>query len=175
MKPLFFMLCLSTDAFMILPSETNFANVHRQPTVPRIVLFDNDQGVDVQSEGIPFDSLVDMDVVIYKENEGTDFLLGALQEDGSLAPLSAWSDEPAFGESIELLVDEDERFSLDVNRVDLYTLVPEENLSYGSRQCHRGVGNPHGEESELLYYVDQSIIDKFEIKLDLKPDLEILW
>ena len=30
----------------------------------------------------------------------------------------------------------------------------------GSRQCHRGVGNPHGEESELLYYVDQSVIDK---------------
>ena len=72
-------------------------------------------------------------------------------------------------------MDEEDRFSLKADKVRLHYLLSEAELSYGSRQCHRGVGNPHGEESELLYYVDQSVIDKFEVKLVLKPDLEILW
>ncbi len=130
------------------------------------------------SEGeVVLDSLIDMDVVIYsnKDDESETKLLGALQEDGSLAPLSAWTTEPAFGKSIEFLVDEEDRFSLDTKEVRLHYLLQESELSYGSRQCHRGLGNPHGEESELLYYVEQSIIDKFDVKVPLKPDLEILW
>ena len=102
-------------------------------------------------------------------------MFAALQEDGTLSPLSAWTTEPAFGESVEFLVDEEDRFSLDKENVKLHYLLNEAELSYGSRQCHRGVGNPHGEESELLYYVEQPVIEKFQIQLNLKPDLEILW
>eukprot|EP00980_Cylindrotheca_fusiformis_P001975 scaffold443_cov125-Cylindrotheca_fusiformis.AAC.24 len=122
-------------------------------------------------------SLMDMDVVIYsskRDNEETKFL-GALQEDGSLAPLSTWTTEPAFGESIEFLVDEEDRFSLNESEIQLHYLIDQSELSYGSRQCHRGVGNPHGEESELLYYVDQDVIEKFDVKVVVKPELEILW
>ncbi|KAL3921137.1 MAG: hypothetical protein SGILL_002908 [Bacillariaceae sp.] len=137
-----------------------------------------------------------MDVVIYsmKSNEDENnkdndndsnnskpkFYFGAMQEDGILSPLSAWTTEPAFGDSIEFLVDESDRFLLahmmeDDSKIQLHRLLSEEELSYGSRQCHRGVGNPHGEESELLYYVEQDVIDKFGVQVVIKPDLEILW
>jgi hypothetical protein len=101
----------------------------------------------------------------------------AIQEDGVLSPLSAWTTEPAFGTSVELLVDEADRFVLSrcMDKVRLHHLLSEEELSYGSRQCHRGVGNPHGEESELLYYVEQDVINRFQVAVDVKPHLEILW
>lgn len=136
-----------------------------------------DEGSGSNDVDLSFESLIDMDVVIYSNSDDVTEtkLFGALQEDGTLAPLSAWSTEPAFGESIEFLVDEEDRFSLDASKVKLHYMVDQSELSYGSRQCHRGVSNPHGEESELLYYVDQSVIDKFEVQLILKPDLEILW
>jgi hypothetical protein len=33
--------------------------------------------------------------------------------------------------------------------------------------------NPHGEESEILYQIDQKQLEGIEIKIN--PDLEILW
>ena len=131
----------------------------------------------LSAERLELDSLMDMDVVVYsiKDDKEQKKLLGAFQEDGVFSPLSVWTTEPAFGESIEFLVDEEDRFALDPATISLHHLVDQSELSYGSRQCHRGVGNPHGEESELLYYVDQEVIDKFDIKLVIKPDLEILW
>lgn len=36
-----------------------------------------------------------------------------------------------------------------------------------------GPGNPHGEESELCYYVDQSALDN--VSVVIKPELEIFW
>lgn len=36
-----------------------------------------------------------------------------------------------------------------------------------------GPGNPHGEESELCYYVDQSALDN--VNIVIKPQLEIFW
>eukprot|EP00535_Pseudo-nitzschia_heimii_P010666 CAMPEP_0197177616 /NCGR_PEP_ID=MMETSP1423-20130617/3163_1 /TAXON_ID=476441 /ORGANISM="Pseudo-nitzschia heimii, Strain UNC1101" /LENGTH=287 /DNA_ID=CAMNT_0042627191 /DNA_START=111 /DNA_END=974 /DNA_ORIENTATION=+ len=156
--------------------------------------------------------LNDMDVVVYSlpggegndDDDGDEELrLGALQEDGVLSPLSAWTDEFAFGESIELLVDEEDRFALrqrtsdqreaegtivdgdadgdtrddddDDHPIRIHHLLSEEEVSYGQRQCARGVHNPHGEESELLYYVDQRIIDRFGIGMELKPELETLF
>jgi hypothetical protein len=129
------------------------------------------------TEEVEFDILIEMDVVIYsnKDDEKETKQFGALQEDGYLAPLSAWTTEPSFGDSIEFLVDEEDRFSLNATNIKLHYLLNESEMSFGSRQCHRGVGNPHGEESELLYYVDQLVIDKFDMKVILKPDLEILW
>lgn len=136
---------------------------------------------DTAPSSVTLDSLVDMDVVIYSlpsddDDEGN-LRLAAMQEDGVLSPLSAWTMESAFGESIEFLVDEADRFALttSMEKIRLHRLLSEEELSYGSRQCHRGVGNPHGEESELLYYVEQDVIENFQLHVDVKPDLEILW
>lgn len=129
------------------------------------------------ASNLEINSLMDMDVVIYstKDDPNDTKYLGALQEDGTLAPLSVWTTEPQFDQAIEFLVDESDRFSLKAKNVELIHLVEESNISYGSRQCHRGVGNPHGEESELLYYVDQEVLDKFDIKVVVNPGLEILW
>jgi len=154
---------------------------------------------------VKINDLNDMDVVIYSlvDNDDDDdhvdrLYLGALQDDGSLSPLSAWTDEPAFGDSIEFLVDEVDRFSLTreteeqrnndennnnnnnnnenkTNIIRIHHLLSEAEVSYSARQCPRGVHNPHGEESERLYYVDQELIDQFRVTMKIKPELEILW
>ena len=103
----------------------------------------------------------------------------------------AWTDEPACGDSVEFLVDEVDRFSLaeqskeqwqidagndsKKNPIRIHHLLSEDEVSYGQRQCPRGVHNPHGEESEITYYINQQLIEQFEISVDLKPELEILW
>jgi hypothetical protein len=49
--------------------------------------------------------LMDMDIVIFTRNNGDAGKekkeLGAVQENGTVAPLSAWTLEPAFGKSLE--------------------------------------------------------------------------
>lgn len=117
---------------------------------------------------------MDMDVVIYSLPNEENRKIGAVQEDGVLAPLSVWSDDPVFGDSLEFLVDEEDRFP-GIEDCTIHELVPQEALSYGSRQVGggKGPGNPHGEESELLYYVEQRIVADME--LTVKPHLEILW
>ena len=136
-----------------------------------------DQADEEKFAEVPFDSLIDMDIVIYsrKDGDADKKFFGAVQEDGGLAPLSAWTTEPAFGASVEFLVDEEDRFSLDEKAVKIEYLLNGPELSYGSRQCHRGVHNPHGEESELLYYVDEKVISNFGVEVQIKPGLEILW
>ena len=146
---------------------------------------------------VKINDLNDMDVVVYSlardrddgDDENSNLFLGALQENGVLSPLSAWTDEPAFGDSIEFLVDEVDRFSLaketeeqrkndiDENNtiIRIHHLLSEAEVSYSARQCPRGVHNPHGEESELLYYIDQELIDQFRVNVSMKPELEILW
>eukprot|EP00534_Pseudo-nitzschia_fraudulenta_P007484 CAMPEP_0201149110 /NCGR_PEP_ID=MMETSP0851-20130426/10497_1 /ASSEMBLY_ACC=CAM_ASM_000631 /TAXON_ID=183588 /ORGANISM="Pseudo-nitzschia fraudulenta, Strain WWA7" /LENGTH=153 /DNA_ID=CAMNT_0047425457 /DNA_START=295 /DNA_END=756 /DNA_ORIENTATION=+ len=150
------------------------------------------------STAVKINELNDMDVVVYSlfdDDDEKKIYLGALQEDGVLSPLSAWTDEPAFGDSIEFLVDEVDRFTLkqqtdnqrqsdeegsdsggeENNSIKIHHLLTEAECSYGARQCPRGVHNPHGEESELLYYIDQEVIERFEIPVEIKPELEILW
>ena len=127
---------------------------------------------------IDFDSLMDMDIVVYSlSSSETKRQLGAIQEDGSLAPLVVWTTEPVFGDSyFEFLVDEEDRFpGLKADDVILHSIVQEDALSYGSRQVGGGMGpsNPHGEESELLYYVDQKMLEGIE--LIVRPELEIFW
>jgi hypothetical protein len=130
-----------------------------------------------KSDDIDFQSLIDMDVVVYsnRNEEAGKRMFGAIQEDGRLAPLSVWTTDPAFGDSLEFLVDEEDRFSLDSKDVRIIYQVNENELSYASRQCARGVHNPHGEESEMLYYVVQNVIDEFGVDVMVKPDLEMLW
>jgi hypothetical protein len=105
---------------------------------------------------IPFDSLMDMDIVLYSlkrkddsdESEPTKYL-GAVQEYGTLSPLSAWTDEPAFGNSLEFLVDEEDRLpALNQEDVVIHSVITDDpsSFSYGSRQVGGGMGpsNPHG-------------------------------
>jgi hypothetical protein len=105
--------------------------------------------------------------------------LGAMQEDGTLAPLSAWTDEFAFGEMMEFLVDEEDRWKeeLEFDNVIIHHLLREDVMSYGSRQVGggKGPGNPHGEESELVYYIDSKVMAENSINVVLKPELELLW
>ena len=125
-------------------------------------------------------NLMDMDIMIFsKKLDPGSMQLGAIQEDGTLAPLSAWTTESAFGDSIEFLVDEEDRWmdELDLEKVNIISVLGEDLMSYGSRQVGggKGPGNPHGEESEQLYYIDRKVIDDNAIDIVLKPDLEILW
>lgn len=125
-------------------------------------------------------TLMEMDVVIYSEADvgNGKRRLGAVQEDGRITPLCAWTNEPAFDEFMELLVDEEDLFPgfrAEDGSIRIHSIVPENLLSYGSRQVNggMGLGNPHGEESEMLYYIHQSVVDGVE--LEVKPDLEVFW
>lgn len=130
-------------------------------------------------------SLIDMDIVLYTTESNKKLQIGALQEDSTLAPLSAWTlDNPFEGgneEVIEFVVDEEDRWQkeldFDNGNVKIHLRVEESMASYGSRQVGggKGPGNPHGEESELLYYVHKSLLDELSVNINLKPELEILW
>lgn len=122
------------------------------------------------------DSLLDMDVVIFEDELSKDPHLGAVQDDGTIAPLSAWTTESAYGESIEFVVDEHDRFpGLTLENIKVIQVLDQGVIGYGSRQVGggKGPGNPHGEESELLYYVDRNVLDGIDFKVN--PKLEILW
>jgi hypothetical protein len=160
---------------------------------------------------VPFDSLLEMDVVVFSRLRPVSGLgegggggggggdpppasppleLGALQEDWTLAPLSAWSlDEEGTGSgggpgSIEFLVDEERRFpGLGPDDVRVHAVLEDGLVDYGTRQVGggKGPGNPHGEESELVYYVARTAVEGEycgrgrAIEVDLNPDLETLW
>lgn len=139
---------------------------------------------DDANNGVDFDSLLDMDVVLFKRrnSEHEKLEIGAMQEDGTVSPVSAWSLESAFAsgssDSIEFLVDEEDRFpGLTADDIVIVSVVDESLISYGSRQVGggKGPGNPHGEESELLYYIERSVIEDDEVDVVIKPELEILW
>jgi hypothetical protein len=179
--------CHTAVIFLLLISPSS-AWVCRSSTVPRHQQQQHHQQqrpplhhskLDSSSE-IDFDSLLVMDVVIYRdESTGTSTgtpKLGAMQEDGTIAPLSAWTTESAFGDSIEFVVDEEQRFpGLTSERAKVIQVLAEGAIGYGSRQVGggKGPGNPHGEESELLYYVDRRVLDGIEFEVN--PNLEILW
>jgi len=149
-----------------------------------------------QSEDIDFESLMEMDIVLFsrasdkitddsESNSSTSLEIGAIQEDGSLASLCVWTNESMFGDvddsenggSMEFLVDE-EAEAVDTNDgVSIKSLLPETVFSYGSRQVGGGMGpgNPHGELSEMLYYIDKQFIVENAVKFEVRPDLEIFW
>lgn len=132
------------------------------------------------SDGIDPETLMEMDVVLFSlKTKPGEMRLGAIQEDGTLSPLSSWTTECAFGNFIEFLVAEEDRWLDEMNteNVIIHSLLDENVISYGSRQVGggKGPGNPHGEESELLYYVDQELLRKESVGIAVKPELEILW
>jgi hypothetical protein len=132
--------------------------------------------VSASLESNDFVSLVDMDIVLFSRNGGKKQELGAIQGDGTLAPLSAWTLEPAYDNTIEFVVDEELRFpGLTATQVEIIKILDERVIGYGSRQVGGGKGpkNPHGEESELLYYVDLNALKN--VDLVVNPGLEINW
>lgn len=170
---------------------------------------DNNNSIPAIESYLDFESLMDMDVVLFsrkghlidEENNiesevasNRDILdLGAMQEDGTIAPLSTWSNEAYLGDALQFLVDENDwPPGLTSDDVDLHELLTGDNdsiVSYGSRQVGggKGPGNPHGEESEIVYYIDGDFVEKRTgidagnddvgrlLRIVINPDLEILW
>ena len=142
-----------------------------------------------------------MDVVLFQrkqQHESTALELGAVQENGNIAPLSTWTLESAYetttNDMMEFVVDEDDLFpGLSSEEVTVLKVLEGNNIGYGSRQVGggKGLGNPHGEESEIVYYVERSVVEGryckqwsseeeeevpiMKIELIVNPGLEHLW
>lgn len=151
MRSVFAVLCIVACCHAWLPAvvRSGVSRVHgnqvREESSSAMMVSVEQEDLDTNTSDetteIPLESLNDMDVVIYSHLEDggrSKRYFGAMQEDGILSPLSAWSMEPAFGTSVELLVDEEDRFALDTNKIKIEQLLDQSQLSYGSRQCHRG-------------------------------------
>jgi len=133
---------------------------------------------------IDFDSLMEMDCFVYSRNNNDDntkriLELGVLEE-RVLQPICAWTLEEAFDDYLEFVVDEEDRYSIKEKDVTVHAVIPPDALSYGSRQVGggKGPGNPHGEESELLYYIHKDTLEQLQVEglqVTVKPELEILW
>ena len=95
------------------------------------------------TDEIDMNTLLDMDIVLFSRNSdesnNQEVELGAIQEDGTLAPLSAWTDEYAFEDSLEFVVDEQDRFpGLTSSDVTIIQVLDEQVIGYGSRQVGGG-------------------------------------
>ncbi|KAL7515791.1 hypothetical protein ACHAWX_000868 [Stephanocyclus meneghinianus] len=162
---------------------------------------------------IDFQDLTVMDVVLFHrrfvDNDGEEspqqtnslscmkLELGAVQETRTVAPLSAWTTESSYTSSsndmMEFVVDEEDMFpGLTSDDIRILQVFDGSVIGYGSRQVGggKGLGNPHGEESELLYYIDRSVVEGIYdleidggdsrlrgVKVDLvvNPSLEHIW
>lgn len=122
---------------------------------------------------------MDMDIVLFSRSSGNDKQeLGAMQEDGTIAPISVWTMEPAYGSSLAFVVDEVDRYpGLTQDTCVVDEILDELVIGYGSRQLFggKGPGNPHGEESEQLYYVEQETLESKGVEIVVKPQLEVQW
>ena len=122
---------------------------------------------------------MEMDCFVFSrntnDNDGEKKLELGVLEESVLQPICSWTTEAAFDDFIEFVVDEEDRYTIDVKDVTIHSLIPADDLSFGSRQVGggKGPGNPHGEESELLYYIRQQALEGLEVVV--KPELEILW
>jgi len=159
---------------------------------------------------IDFQSLFVMDIVLFQrrftnDNDSSSSVpleLGAVQENGNVAPLSTWTLESAYTtstntEMLQFVVDENDIFpGLTSQEIQVHMVLDGSVISYGSRQVGggKGPGNPHGEESELIYYIDRNVVegeyhyarttkslldddDVGELSVDVvvDPKLEHLW
>ena len=162
---------------------SGMVRVRKMRTILSATLFD--------LEAMPNDELdlMVMDVVIYEQDS---MQLGAVQENGNIAPLSTWTMESTYetdsNDMIAFVVDEDDVFpGLVPSEIKILKLLEGDDiLSYGSRQVGggKGLGNPHGEESEIVYYLDRSVVEgqyfktnesDLKISINLNEELEHLW
>jgi len=146
---------------------------------------------------VDFNSLMIMDVVLFQRNDddnsdtNSKLELGAVQDNGNVAPLSTWTLEASYTSSsgddiLEFVVDEEDTYpGLSANEVIIHKRI---DVDYGSRQVGggKGPGNPHGEESELTYFIDRGVIegkycnaesvdDPMTIEIVINTDLEHVW
>eukprot|EP00581_Thalassiosira_minuscula_P011593 CAMPEP_0183716530 /NCGR_PEP_ID=MMETSP0737-20130205/10415_1 /TAXON_ID=385413 /ORGANISM="Thalassiosira miniscula, Strain CCMP1093" /LENGTH=287 /DNA_ID=CAMNT_0025945819 /DNA_START=14 /DNA_END=877 /DNA_ORIENTATION=- len=161
--------------------------------------------LELSSIEIDFQSLFVMDVVLFQrrrsQNNNNKLELGAVQENGNISPLSTYTLSSAYStptsDMMEFVVDEEhpEFLGLTSEDISVAKILEGSHVSYGSRQVGggKGPGNPHGEESELLYYVDRSVVEGdyyyrmsgddegvdeggvMNIEVVVNPDLEHLW
>jgi len=141
-------------------------------------------------------TLFETDIIIYQIlplNQNSKVNVGCVAGE-KIHPLCSWTLESAYSESrphtIEFLMDEEVEaipFALDGgNGSGAIVLHVFENIGYGSRQVGGGMGpgNPHGEDSEDLFYVESDNIDeaikklygendsKVSVDYVVRPDLE---
>ena len=112
------------------------------------------------------DEFDEFDVVEYSRNETGPVELGVIR-DGRLQPLCCWQE----ADPVELVWDEDEEPLASVyevyNAVDAF---PQQRLIDGGL----GPNNPHGEESEDVYFVDRSDLSEGTV-VALREDREVWW
>ena len=108
----------------------------------------------------------EFEVVEYSRNETGPVELGVIR-DGSLQPLCCWQE----ADPVELVWDEDEEpletVHTVLNAVDAF---PQQRLIDGGL----GPNNPHGEESEDVYFVDRSDLGADTV-VALREDREVWW
>ena len=146
-------------------------------------------------EPIDFTSLMVMDVVLFQRRNTknpSSIELGSVQENGNIAPLSTWTLESAYTSAVndmmEFVVDEHDLFpGMTSEEITVLRVLDGDVVGYGSRQVGggKGPGNPHGEESEIIYYVDRAVVegvysiegDDEVLKIDVvvNSNLEHLW
>ncbi len=146
-------------------------------------------------EPIDFKDLFVMDVVLFQRRNTknpSSIELGSVQENGNVAPLSTWTLESAYesalNDMMEFVVDEEDLFpGMGAEEITVLRVLDSDMIGYGSRQVGggKGPGNPHGEESEIIYYVDRSVVEGVysvegvdeELKIDVvvNSNLEHLW
>ena len=85
---------------------------------------------------------------------------------------------------MEFVVDEEDLFpGMTSEEITVLRVLDSDVVGYGSRQVR--VGNPHGEESEIIYYVDRAVVegvysiegddDVLKIDVVVNSNLEHLW
>jgi len=133
---------------------------------------------------IKLSDLFEMDIVSFRVlgEDSNKVEFGAVQEYGTVAPICTWTMESVMNgsDTLEFLVDE-ERPRYGEEEVEILSVMAEDYINgYGSRQVGggKGLGNPHGEESEALYFIERDALsdEKYSnIEVVVKPELEILW
>ena len=109
----------------------------------------------------------EFEVVEYARNETASVVELGVIRDGCLQPLCCWQE----ADPVELVWDEDEEPLESVydvlNAVDAF---PQQRLIDGGL----GPNNPHGEESEDVYFVDRSDLSEGTV-VALREDREVWW
>ena len=120
-------------------------------------------------DSLRYASLADFEefeVVEYSRNETGPVELGVIR-DGSLQPLCCWQE----ADPVELVWDEDEEPLETVHTVhNAVDAFPQQRLIDGGL----GPNNPHGEESEDVYFVDRSDLSEGTV-VALREDREVWW
>jgi len=109
----------------------------------------------------------EFDVVEYSRNETASAVELGVIRDGCLQPLCCWQE----ADPVELVWDEDEEPLETVHTVHhAVDAFPQQRLIDGGL----GPNNPHGEESEDVYFVDRSGLSEWTV-VALREDREVWW